>query len=403
MKCPKCGFEQAAAEVCTRCGVEVRSHRLPAVAAVPVRPRTEPPPASRRAGVVLMAIGAADIAYMVYCVAQGHSYSSSFNIFALIAGVFLYRGSLAAARLVAHAAAFLLAGVAVTPLLVGIMPWDLVLISATLRPGFWAVGLLFAAAIAALLFWLRRELTTGAVADAFHAAGKDVPRTVLWMGAGIVVGLSAVLGVYIAGTGESARRAVQQAREQVGPDYRFFVTQMSVTHSREGTRGKAVVLAYRPTEIRTVSVVLGASEDSARDDSAGSAARAAAPLSAGAPFEPANEAAAYAQRARAHAKAGEYEQALAATDSAIELDPDRIGHYELADWILARNRQWDEIITRWTRFIEAHPDSGKAFYERGGAYHHKGDEEAARRDVEQACALQYDRACQLLERLGPAR
>jgi hypothetical protein len=48
----------------------------------------------RRVGGVLVAIGLVDIAWMIYCIVHGISYRSSLNLFAVIAGVLLLRGSL---------------------------------------------------------------------------------------------------------------------------------------------------------------------------------------------------------------------------------------------------------------------------------------------------------------------
>lgn len=55
----------------------------------------------KRVGLVLVAVGLADVAVMIYCIATRQSYSSSINVFAVAAGVFLIRGSLAAAHWVA--------------------------------------------------------------------------------------------------------------------------------------------------------------------------------------------------------------------------------------------------------------------------------------------------------------
>jgi hypothetical protein len=41
----------------------------------------------RRVGNVLLVVGIADIAGMIYTVSSGHSYSSSFNVLAVIAGI----------------------------------------------------------------------------------------------------------------------------------------------------------------------------------------------------------------------------------------------------------------------------------------------------------------------------
>jgi len=48
----------------------------------------------KRIGWVLLVIGLVDIGVMVYCIANGFAYSSSLNIFAVVGGAFLVRGSL---------------------------------------------------------------------------------------------------------------------------------------------------------------------------------------------------------------------------------------------------------------------------------------------------------------------
>ncbi|MBV8249935.1 MAG: hypothetical protein JO200_15990 [Comamonas sp.] len=67
-------------------------------------------PILKRTGTVLLGVGLLDIALMVYCIVKSVSYSSSFNIFAVVAGIFLLRGSLRAAAIVRGFAMFALAG-----------------------------------------------------------------------------------------------------------------------------------------------------------------------------------------------------------------------------------------------------------------------------------------------------
>ena len=45
----------------------------------------------RRVGVSLIAFGLFDIGVMVYCIINRINYSSSFNIFAVLAGIFVWR------------------------------------------------------------------------------------------------------------------------------------------------------------------------------------------------------------------------------------------------------------------------------------------------------------------------
>jgi hypothetical protein len=74
----------------------------------------------KRVGAVLIIVGILGICWMIYCIENRISYFSSFNIFALIAGFFLYRGSLRAASVVRRVAAFVLSGA--TPMLIFGLP-----------------------------------------------------------------------------------------------------------------------------------------------------------------------------------------------------------------------------------------------------------------------------------------
>ncbi len=76
---------------------------------------------------------------MAYCIVNELSYSSSFNIFAVIAGVLLIRQSLRTARAVAWFAAFLLTGftgaAAIFPFLT---PFDLWVVNLRLDVTVWS-------------------------------------------------------------------------------------------------------------------------------------------------------------------------------------------------------------------------------------------------------------------------
>ena len=75
----------------------------------------------RRVGWTLIVLGVLDVAYMVYCIASNLAYSSSLNIFAVIAGVYLARGHLGAVRVVTWFSAFYLSGFLLA--LVVLFPW----------------------------------------------------------------------------------------------------------------------------------------------------------------------------------------------------------------------------------------------------------------------------------------
>lgn len=74
-----------------------------------------------RVGWMLVAIGLIDIGVMVYCIMNRIGYSSSFNIFAVIAGIFLIRGNLASARVVAWFLAFSVVGIGLMLLIMSLI------------------------------------------------------------------------------------------------------------------------------------------------------------------------------------------------------------------------------------------------------------------------------------------
>jgi hypothetical protein len=63
----------------------------------------------RRVGIAQIVIGAIDITYIIYSITHRTWYASSLNIFAVIAGFFLYGGNLRAASFVRSWATFFFA------------------------------------------------------------------------------------------------------------------------------------------------------------------------------------------------------------------------------------------------------------------------------------------------------
>lgn len=212
-------------------------------------------PILKRTGFVLVAVGVLDIAVMVYCIANDISYSSSFNIFAVVAGIFLLRGSLRAASIVRWFSAFLLA--AFLALLLAwpfLQPIDLTLTQVRLRPLATAVGVGVTALIFALLFWLYGELGETPVLEARTAAGRKardmrIPATA---GVGVVAVLAASLALLLGG--ESASKAEAMAERQLGSAYRYHVSSLNIAKNNQGTFVAAVVTAWNGGEIRHVPV-----------------------------------------------------------------------------------------------------------------------------------------------------
>ena len=209
----------------------------------------------KRVGIVLLAVGLIDIAVMIYCIANHLSYSSSLSIFAVLAGIFIMRGSLRAASLVRWFSVFMLAGT--VALLIAwpfMQPFSLTLTQLRLNPGESIEKVMFVAFVLGLLVWLIRELGREPVMAARAAAGRKQRDMRIPVAAG--VGIVVVMGIFMAFLlgGESADRAKSLAEQQVGSGYRLHVSSLNITKNNQGTFVSGVVTAWNDSEIRNLPV-----------------------------------------------------------------------------------------------------------------------------------------------------
>ena len=104
------------------------------------------------------------------------------------------------------------------------------------------------------------------------------------------------------------------------------------------------------------------------------------------------------QKALALKNQGQRDEAIEEFKRSIEADPKLFNSYYYLDELLAANQRWDEIIDYWSRYIAVVPDNGRAYMERGGARHRKGDEQAALEDARQACKLGEQYGCNIVKK-----
>lgn len=209
----------------------------------------------KRAGLVLLAVGSIDIGWMIYSIVNGISYSSSLNIFAVIAGILLIRGGLKTAGFVRWFALFFLSALlalAVTfPLL---QPIGLTLAEIRFDTGSVIVSIFFTLLIGAFLYWISTELGRESIHLAREDAGlkRTGARVPMACGAGAVLLACVMLIVFL--NGESAERAKIEAAKVVGPGYSLHITSLSVNYSGRRQSGSAVVAAWNNKEVRHVPV-----------------------------------------------------------------------------------------------------------------------------------------------------
>lgn len=198
-----------------------------------------------------MVIGAIDIAIMFYCLTHGIAYSSSLNIFAVIAGIFLYRGSLRAASLIRWFSVFTLcflgAFILAWPF---VYPLDLLLAQLRVDKTTVLISVAVLVGFLALLGWLIRALGSAPVMAARAAAGRKRRSMRIPAVVAVVSVVIACVGGSMLMTGENAQKGVDMARKELGEGYRYHTTSINIRSSNEGTFVRGVVAAWNDKEVR---------------------------------------------------------------------------------------------------------------------------------------------------------
>lgn len=206
----------------------------------------------RRVGTAFILYGLLDIGMMAYCIWQGQSYSSSFNVFAVIAGLLIRRGSLRVARWAAWFNAFFAgATLIVFPLMIYMVPFDFVAAAFRFAPTNALVFTLYPLISICFLVWTQWRLSTAPVKDAYPGRPpRQFWKSVL-AGIGGAVGVAVVAIVLVLFNSVAAKDAIRQARAEAGPEYSCFLTNLHV-YGPGYYSGEVIV--WNDDEMRRVSV-----------------------------------------------------------------------------------------------------------------------------------------------------
>jgi hypothetical protein len=231
------------------------------------RPRTRPEPLAKRmnmpdhmpilrkVGKVLIAIGLVDVAAMIFCIVNGISYSSSLNIFAVIAGIFLFRGSLRAVAMVSWFGVFLITClIGVVLLWPFFQPIELTYLQIKLNPISFCTSLAIGALVLGLICWIVHELRREPVLAArIQSGGKPSSPLIPAIVGGVFV-VALLIGLKILLNGETAQQVKQRAEKELGRGYRLNVNSLNIMHNSQGKFISATVTAYNDKEIRVIPV-----------------------------------------------------------------------------------------------------------------------------------------------------
>ena len=205
----------------------------------------------RKVGYALLIVGILDICLMIWAISNKQGYSSSLNIFAVIASIFLIKGSVKTARIVRWFSAFsLMAFGALLVIYPIMMPIDLLIVQFKLNTSNILLSLIFSSILLGFIFWVYKQLSNQESLTSLEAAGYKTgkPKTALYAVLGIfILGLVMVIPAF---TGESANKALMLAKEQYGPDYKYHLTNLNFS----GDHVNAVIVAYNNETVQNVKV-----------------------------------------------------------------------------------------------------------------------------------------------------
>lgn len=205
----------------------------------------------RKVGIVLLIIGIIDIGVMAYCIANKINYSSSFNIFVVIAGALLLRGGVKTARVVRwFSAFFVFAFVGMVFLFPIAMPIQLLVTQIKLN----LVGILgsyaFSLIFIGVLIWVYMQLSAPKSLAKLEQAGYKTgkPKSALYAAIGIMAFGGIMFEVLF--NSESVEKAKTLAKEQLGVNYNYHISSLSIS----GNKVVAHVTAYNSDEIKNIQI-----------------------------------------------------------------------------------------------------------------------------------------------------
>ena len=209
----------------------------------------------RKVGIALLVIGILDIGYMIYSIFNGFSYTSSFNIFAVVAGIFLIRGNLIAALITRFFVTFFAAVVfGIVILYFYLMPIDLIMVQIKLQGTSMLSAALILSCVIAILIWMCIQFSTSESIQAFIHGGYKLTilKLISFSAVAAVILLMILIGVFLnfIYSSEVITKAVKSAQEQYGNNYQYHVTSFNI----ENDHGIATVIVYNNEAIKTIEV-----------------------------------------------------------------------------------------------------------------------------------------------------
>lgn len=202
-----------------------------------------------------MAIAAVGLGFGIWRMAHGQSYDGMFDLFTVLSGALLLRGSLKAAKWVQRILTVLVAGVVVAlPGLLFLYPaayWFALVEHLSLTA---SVSILGSIIVFGAFIWIARQLNRSEVHAAQVAAGIRPSNWTAAAVTGVLMTIAIFAAIYPVFHSATSLEAQRRAAQQYGANFDYVVTKLNINY-RDGHKDvKAGLTAYNDEGLRPVSV-----------------------------------------------------------------------------------------------------------------------------------------------------
>ncbi len=205
----------------------------------------------RKAGIALLVIGLIDICAVIISFYAHYSYSSEFNVFAVLAGAMLIKGGVRTARVVCwFSTYFVFSYLIVIFLYPLVVPIGLIIAEIKLDPMGSLGSFIDVVLFMGILIWVYLQLSSSKSVMVLSEAGLKTgfQKSAVYTALVTMVVVGGILGVIR--SGEHFEKARDLVSQKMGSEYEYHVGNITFN----GDKGSVLVYAYNESTIKTMRV-----------------------------------------------------------------------------------------------------------------------------------------------------
>ncbi|WP_139260481.1 hypothetical protein [Duganella sacchari] len=223
---------------------ELAAAPSPSPMSAPVAPPSSYRPVLRRAGLVMLVLGAVDLGLAVWQFMQSGGTTFGLNYGALISAVLLLSGGLAVSEFLRWIGWLVLPGAVLALVTVFAQPLDLSLVQLRQAPANYLTSVVPTVLSLVALLWLLRELGSAPLMQARAIEGRKLRNIRVPQALGVLLALGGATVLVVALNGDRAQHALALASQHGGKQLHYHLRSINVIKSDGPTRVASVVTVW---------------------------------------------------------------------------------------------------------------------------------------------------------------